>query len=341
MEEKSGKKRTILVVDDNPQNIQLVAGHLKERGYRIAFSQSGSDALDKVENTHFDLILLDIMMPEMDGLELCRRIKEKPEYREIPIIFLTAKTDKESIVHGFEVGAVDYVVKPFFGAELLARVHTHLKIKAFQEQLEEINTEMNRELLKSMELAEDLTKTKEELQAVNRQLYERATKDPLTGLFNRRKMIDSLEYEKERTNRGESCYAIIICDIDHFKSVNDTYGHDCGDEILTQVASLFGETIRKQDQLARWGGEEFLILLPETGEEGALTLAEKIRRSIEEGEYSCPDHSIKLTMTFGIGVCEGEKDPDRCIKEADLALYHGKTGGRNRSVAFRAEFEEE
>ena len=340
MEEKSPKNRTILIVDDNPQNIQLVASHLQEDGYRIAFSQHGGDALEKVRHTLYDLILLDIMMPEIDGFEVCRRIKELPEYKETPIIFLTAKTDKESIINGFEAGAVDYVAKPFYGAELLARVRTHLKIKAFQEQLEEINAQINRELLKSMEMADDLSKTKDELQTVNRQLYDRATKDPLTGLFNRRKMIDFLEYEKERNRRGDTTYAIIICDIDHFKSVNDTHGHDCGDEILKQVAGVFEETVRKQDQISRWGGEEFLILLPETDEGGAVTLAEKIRRGIEEESFSCPEHSIKITMTFGVGMGEGEKDPDRCIKEADLALYHGKTSGRNRTNAFRKEYEE-
>ena len=341
MEEKSTKERTILIVDDNPQNIQLVASHLQEDGYRIAFSQHGRDALQKVQHTLYDLILLDIMMPEIDGFEVCRRIRELPEYKEIPIIFLTAKTDKESIVRGFEVGAVDYVSKPFYGAELLARVRTHLKIKAFQEQLEDSNAQMNRELLKSMEMAEDLTKTKEELQTVNRQLYDRATKDPLTGLFNRRKMIDSLEYEKERNRRGDSSYAIIICDIDHFKTINDTYGHDCGDEILKQLAGLLIDTVRKQDQISRWGGEEFLILLPETDEEGARILAEKIRRRIEEESFTCPEHSIEMTMTFGVGLCEGEKDPDRCIKEADLALYHGKQRGRNRTSVFRKEYEED
>src|SRR6056297_2516492 len=173
------KEKLILIVDDNPQNIQLVATYLiTEEHYRISFSQSGTDALDKVKNADFDLILLDIMMPGMDGYETCRRIHDLPGLRETPVIFLTAKIDKDSIVKGFEAGAVDYVAKPFYGAELLARIRTHLRIKAFQEQQEEINARINRELLKSMQMAEELEKAQEELQNVNRQLYERATKDP-------------------------------------------------------------------------------------------------------------------------------------------------------------------
>jgi diguanylate cyclase (GGDEF)-like protein len=340
METPKESNRTILVVDDNPQNIQLAATHLKEEGYRIAFSQHGLDAIEKAKNTVYDLILLDIMMPEIDGFEVCSRIKALPEYKDIPIIFLTAKADKQSIVRGLDAGAVDYVAKPFFGKELLARVRTHLRIRAFQEKLEEINAEMNRELLKSMKMAEDLEKAQAELQQVNRQLYDRATKDPLTGLFNRRKMIDLLEYERERSKRKKTSYSVIICDIDHFKKVNDSYGHDCGDLILQQVTEKVCEMIREQDQLARWGGEEFLLLLPETDEEGAHTLSEKVRKSIEDDSFSCPSAKIAITMTFGIAVAEKEEDPDRCIKKADIALYNGKTGGRNQSVVFKPDMEQ-
>ncbi len=333
------KERSILIVDDNPQNIQLVASHLKEEGYRISFSQSGKDALQKVQNAAFDLILLDIMMPEMDGYEACTRIKEVPEYKDAPIIFLTAKIDKESIVKGFEVGAVDYVVKPFHAAELLARIRTHLNLKSYREKLEEMNIELNKEVLKSMQIQEELENSKAELEEMNRRLYEKATKDSLTGLFNRRKMADLIEYEYDRSIRNQLPFSIIITDIDHFKKVNDTYGHDCGDIVLEEISQILMSLIRKQDQVSRWGGEEFLLLLPETGTDGALTLAEKIRTQIQESTFTCGDTTINVTMTFGVSSFAKEKSDKIVIKEADIALYQGKNTGRNKSVAYSPEFE--
>ena len=319
--------RSILIVDDNAQNIQLVASHLKEEGYRISFSQTGRDVLNKIENASFDLILLDIMMPEMDGFEICTRVRQHPEYKEVPIIFLTAKIDKDSIVKGFEVGAVDYILKPFHGAELLARIRTHLELKAYREKVEEINIQLNKEILKGIRM-------QEELEEMNRRLYEKATKDALTGLFNRRKMTDLIEYEYDRALRNQLPFSVIITDIDHFKAVNDTHGHDCGDEVLQEVSQILTSMTRKQDQASRWGGEEFLLLLPETDTNGALTLAEKIRTKIEQSSYFCGKAELNITMTFGISCFADGKTDKTVIKEADIALYEGKNSGRNRCVAY-------
>lgn len=326
--------RSILIVDDNPQNIQLVASHLKEEGYRISFSQSGQDVLKKIENAAFDLVLLDIMMPEMDGFEICTRIKQHPEYKEVPVIFLTAKIDKDSIVKGFEVGAVDYIIKPFHGAELMARIRTHLELKAYREKVEEINIQLNKEILNGIRMQEELEKSKTELEHMNRRLYEKATKDALTGLFNRRKMTDLIEYEYDRSLRTQLPFSIIISDIDHFKKVNDTQGHDCGDRVLEEVARILMSMTRKQDQVSRWGGEEFLLLLPETDTDGALTLAEKIRKKIEQNSWFCGQIELKITLTFGISSYGENKTDKKVIKEADLALYEGKNSGRNRCVAY-------
>ncbi len=328
--------RSILIVDDNPQNIQLVASHLKEEGYRISFSQSGQDVLKKIENAAFDLILLDIMMPEMDGFEICTRVMQHPEYKEVPIIFLTAKIDKDSIVKGFEVGAVDYIVKPFHGAELLARIRTHLELKAYREKVEEINIQLNKEILNGIKMQEELEASKRELEEMNRRLYEKATKDALTGLFNRRKMTDLIEYEYDRSLRTQLPFSIVITDIDHFKTVNDTHGHDCGDQVLEEVSRILMSMTRKQDQVSRWGGEEFLLLLPDTDTEGALTLAEKIREKIEASSCFCGETEIKITMTFGISCFSEDKSDKKVIKEADLALYEGKNSGRNRCVAYQS-----
>jgi len=267
-----------LIVDDSPQNIQLVDSHLKDEEYRISFSQSGYDAIDKVRKNSFDLILMDIMMPGLDGLETCRRIHELPEHHDIPVIFLTAKIDKESIVQGLEAGAVDYIVKPFHGAELLARIRTHLALKTYREQLEAINVDLNKEILRGIEMEEKLRESQQEIVRINRQPYKKATEDSLTGLLNRQKMMDFIEYEYERASRTKKGFSIVLTDIDFFKKVNDTYGHDCGDVVLKGVADTILAQGRKQDQVARWGGEEFLLLLPDTDGRGAYTLAEKIRK---------------------------------------------------------------
>ena len=326
--------RSILIVDDNSLNIQLVNSHLNRVGYHSTFSTSGKDALEKVKNTLFDLVILDVMMPEMDGFETCKRILKRPEYKEVPIIFLTAKADKESIAKGFELGAVDYIRKPFDGSELLARIGTHLELKGYREKLEEINIELNKEILKGVQMQEELQTTQNELEKMNRRLYEKASKDALTGLFNRRKMTDLIEYEYDRSLRTQQSFSIIITDIDHFKQVNDNFGHDCGDNVLKEIAEILNSLVRNQDRVARWGGEEFLLLLPDTNIDGAVILAEKIRKKIAETSYSYGEHQLSITMTFGASSFAKNKTDKTVIKEADIALYEGKSRGRNRSIPF-------
>ncbi len=333
------KQASILIVDDNPHNIQLAAGALKNEGARLSFAQSGADMLEKCRANLFDLILLDVMMPEMDGYEACRKLKHLPEYGMIPVIFLTAKADKESVVEGFDAGGVDYIVKPFHGEELRMRVRNHLLLKHYRDQLDKVNSELNRELVKSMRIEEELQKSKQQLTESNQELYRRATEDPLTGLYNRRKMNDYLDHELERSSRGNDPLAFLITDIDNFKLVNDTYGHDCGDQVLMEIAGLLREKVRGQDIVARWGGEEFLILLPATAMPGALTLAENLRKAVEGREIQCESQAISVTMTFGVTEYAPGKDREELVKEADLALYQGKRAGRNRSIRFSPEME--
>ncbi len=329
------EEKSILIVDDNPGNIQLVATYLKsEAQYRISFSQSGMDALEKISNFDFDLVLLDIMMPEMDGYETCKKIHDIPRSRETPVIFLTAKVDKDSIVRGFEAGAVDYIMKPFYGPELLARIKTHIELKTVRNRLEDINVHLNKEILKGIEMETELRASREELQRVNRQLFQEATTDSLTGLLNRRKMLDFIEYEHERTDRSQQVYSLVMSDIDYFKKINDTHGHDCGDMVLREISRIFLSQVRKQDQISRWGGEEFLLLLPDTEEKGAFILAEKIRKTIETHTFSCTAVDLNITMTFGITTRNGDADSESLIKQADIALYTGKDMGRNRTQQF-------
>jgi len=304
----------ILVVDDTPANLEIAVKILEQEHYDLYIADSGSSALELIEKIDFDLILMDIMMPTMDGFETYTLIKEHEKNKDLPIIFLTAKVDIDSVVKGFELGAVDYIRKPFNGLELKARVRNHVELKKIREEAEQ----KNKSLLEAYETLEII-----------------ATTDPLTTLLNRREMLKRMEYERVNFERNQLPFSIIIADIDFFKKVNDTYGHDCGDHVLASVADILKENARKQDSISRWGGEEFLLMLPETDSNGAAILAEKLRIKIGESIFSTDTAEVKITMTFGISVFKGNEALDKLISKADVALYQGKESGRNRVVIFQ------
>ncbi len=316
--EKIGENETtILVVDDHPLNLRVLLDSLQEQGYRILIARNGEGALRQATLALPDLILLDVMMPPgIDGFEACRRLKQQKVTREIPVIFMTALSDSINKVTGFEVGGVDYVTKPFDRAELLARVKAHLTLQQYQRELAATNRklqQMNEALLESQ-----------------RKLEIAARTDPLTHLSNRRDIIEKIEEEKVRIKRHHKPLTLILCDIDDFKAFNDTFGHDCGDFILVSIANMMQMMIREQDHLARWGGEEFLFLLPETNLENGAIVAEKIRKAIAAHHFEYKAHVLSVTMTFGVSVCRTHTiDIDDCIKQADLALYQGKRAGKN------------
>jgi len=335
----NAEDQRVLIVDDNPQNIQLAAGHLQVNGINVAFARSGAQALRAMAEESFDLLLFDVMMPEMDGFELCRKVKEMPQYREVPVIFLTARSDNESIVKGFQVGAVDYIAKPFFGPELVSRVATHLRLRSLLTSLEEINARLNVDLLQAMRREDELSEARESLVRFNRKLHRQAMHDPLTGLANRRQIMAIAEYEHSRLARSNDELGVVICDLDHFKRINDQMGHPCGDQVLQHVARVLVSAVRQQDQVSRWGGEEFLILLPNTSADGAAVVAEKVRAAVaskrfvctEKGEQETSD-SGSLTMTFGVTSCGPHGSLDEAFQNADDALYQGKRSGRNYVV---------
>ena len=253
-----------------------------------------------------DLILLDIMMPDMDGYEVCKRLKEDSKTREIPVIFISAMSEVKDIVKGFKLGGVDYIVKPFREEEVLARVRSQLSIKKL--------------FLEKNELIEKL----DSLSRI----------DPLTGISNRRDMMEKLENEQSRFERYGKSFSVIMCDIDHFKKVNDQYGHDFGDYVLKEVAMLLKEQIRELDKLSRWGGEEFFIVLPETNLVGAVNVAEKMRESIESYSFEFGGETLKVSMSFGVS-CHANAGVklDDLLKEADQFLYRAKNQGRNTVVS--------
>ncbi len=311
MMEIDNSRVKVLIVDDTPENLEIAGRVLEKNGYDIYVADSGQTALELLENVTFDLILLDIMMPDMDGYETCRIIKGNQRCNEIPIIFLTAKADSESVAKGFKAGSVDFIRKPFSSEELQARVSSHVALKLIREELEKKNTI---------------------LKAVCEELEIAASTDPLTKLMNRREMLRKLEQEKVRCERNQKPFSVILADIDFFKEINDRYGHNSGDHMLKSISVLLGSLLRKQDSVARWGGEEFLILLPETPASGARVIAEKLRCSVEMAQFKKDLMEVCITMTFGVAAIHENEDLDELIGRADNAMYQGKDLGRNCTV---------
>lgn len=290
---------TILIVDDIAQNLQVLGQVLSQEGYRVAVATSGMQALDVVQKVTPDLILLDVMMPEMDGYETCRKLKQIPEMSHVPIIFLTARNSTEDIVSGFEVGAVDFVSKPFINVELLARVRTQVHVNSLMKELEE----------------------------KNRELEDKAIHDQLTGLYNHSYLFERLGQAQQLSWRYDKELSLIMFDLDHFKLVNDTWGHQVGDMVLKTVSEVIKNTVRQTDVAGRYGGEEFMIICPETGLKSAQLLAERIRECIANTQLDVDG----LNVTISGGVAQSTKDEpvEQLVHRADELLYVSKDAGRN------------
>ncbi|MCD4651005.1 MAG: diguanylate cyclase [Candidatus Cloacimonetes bacterium] len=434
----------LLLVDDEPKNIQLLGSILSEAGYGIAFATSAEGAIEALRNNSIDLVLLDIMMPETSGFELCQKIKANEDTKDLPIIFISANSDRENIVHGFEMGGQDYISKPFNHQELLKRVETQLQLVAQRKSLDQLNKnleaqvrkrtgELNNEVLRNKELkvkfetifrkspigivilnretmgvvdcnqrfldifgfsdymvengdfvlenmfedrelfhkiirhfdplitdiemlsltgeirhihlnAEPVeladinayimllqdTTTECTLKLENEVLELTSRIDVLTQISNRRDLEEKLSNQIYRFERNQKSFVVIIGDIDNFKRVNDTYGHDAGDLVLRKVAEVLSESLRKQDMVGRWGGEEFLAILPDTNIHGGQRVAEKLRQCLSATEYIYKNNRLEITMTFGLAVYEKQgQTVDEVVKQADTALYCGKRRGKN------------
>ena len=305
----------ILVVDDHEDNIEVLRLRLESWGYRAEAVSDGAAALRAVEQSPPDLILLDVMMPEVSGIEVAQRVKANRSLPFIPIIMQTALDSTEAKVEGLEAGADDYITKPIDFPELKARLRSMLRIKRLQEALEE----RERELLE-----------------VNERLRHMSQTDGLTGLDNRRHLNDRLEEMFQHAQRLAEPFSCVMCDLDHFKSVNDSYGHQAGDEVLKQLSAILKDEAREIDRVGRYGGEEFMLLLPGTVLDAAVTFAERVRKRIEGHTFSFPGGSLSRTASFGVSGWPHPKIKacDSLVRAADDALYVAKEMGRNRVVRF-------
>lgn len=292
-----GSTQTLLIVDDSPENIKILHQILKDK-YTIYFATNGNKALELAHRHNPDLILLDIMMPEMDGYTTCIKLKEAQQTQDIPVIFITALTDEEKHIHGLEVGAVDYITKPFHREIIKLRVNLHLELKRHRDYFEQLSY-----------------------------------LDGLTGLANRLRFDTIFAYEWEHSTRRKDCLALLLLDIDYFKQYNDTYGHLLGDDCLKRVSQCLQKSVnRSSDLVSRYGGEEFIVLLPSTDLAGAQIVAERIRQNIEALHIPHLSSQHKnVTISLGVGSIaprQGQKAQD-FLQNVDDALYRAKSHGRN------------
>lgn len=303
-------KAKILLVEDSKGQAEATKSFLEKKGYEVTWAEDGLTAFKIAKSQKVDIILLDRVLPDIDGNEICRWLKLNQDTKGIPIIMLTIKDSVSDKVNGLEAGADDYLPKPFDEVELNARIYSCLRTKALQDELRQKNKQLE-EMLTRVETL--------------------AITDPLTGLFNRRRFESILSLEFKKAARYQAPLSCMIIDIDHFKEVNDAYGHRTGDMILKEIARIIHKNIREVDTAARWGGEEFAVLIPNTTKENAVQPAKRILNTVSK--HSFPDIGGRH-VTVSIGIAD-IMDPaitneEKLVHAADLAMYAAKKKGRNK-----------
>ncbi len=299
-------KQTILVVDDVPQNIHLLNGILSAE-YRVLFATSGKEALKIAADALPDMILLDVMMPEMNGYEVCRKLKDDAMLKTIPVIFLTALTDIENESQGLSLGAIDYIRKPYNANIVKLRIHNHLELKQARDEL-----------------------------------FRLSNVDRLTGIPNRRAIFDYFEHEMARAVRNGRTFGFLMIDIDYFKKFNDNYGHIAGDGCLHSLAqTMENALLRPGDRIGRFGGEEFLCVLPEIDALGVMEVGERLIAKTLELAIPHRFSDVSGVVTISCGACsllpDKNKSVDDLVDLADKALYLSKNSGRNRTTLWKDE----
>lgn len=292
----------VLVVDDSRLNIRYMTDILQQEGYEVYSLSSGLHVVEMAHEIKPDIILLDIVMPEIDGFEVCRRLKENFEIKDIPVVMVTAKTNSQDMKKALDLGAFDYIKKPLDEDEVLARVQSALRFKKYLDKLKVM-----------------------------------ATKDGLTGLYNHALLMELLEKELARNERSGIGTTFVMIDADHFKRINDQYGHLAGDNLLKQLAKILLDSVRVVDIVGRYGGEEFGIIIRESDESMSYAICERIRRIIETYDFTHDDNKFNITVSFGIyhkphGECI---DHLEVVRRADMALYKAKNNGRNRVEIYK------
>lgn len=296
---------TILVIDDSPEVLAVVTARLRPEGYRVLTAADWQVGMELAASDQPDVILLDVNMPDQSGLDVCRRLKADPLTSAIPVIFLTASDDVAVKVHGFDLGAADYVTKPFHPAELRARVRVAIRTKHVHDDLDEL-----------------------------------ARLDGLTGLRNRRQFDQLLAAEIPKALHAQRSLSLVLVDLDHFKNLNDQFGHAFGDAVLRAVGGILAKGVRAGDYACRYGGEELAVILPGAPASAAADVAGRLRAAIAALSFQPKGMPVTVTASFGVAEVSdvllnvGSAAPMALVEAADEALYAAKRDGRNRVVTF-------
>jgi len=293
----------ILIAEDNPVSRHLLEAFLVKWDYEVIVTANGADAWRELQRDRtLRLAILDWMMPGMSGVEVCREVRKCPPEPYVYVLLLTAKDQKYDVLEGLEAGADDYLTKPFDPYELRARLRAGRRI---------------------LELQEQLILAREQLRA-------EAAHDSLTGLWNRAAILEILHRELARSEREKTPVAAIVADLDHFKKINDTYGHLAGDAVLREVTRRIAGSMRPYDAVGRYGGEEFLIVAPGCDPATAFKVAERLRDCVSRQPVDIFDGAFPVTLSAGVAASCEAKEAEELVRMADAALYRAKTGGRNR-----------
>lgn len=297
----------VLIADNAEDTRSVLGGILLGKDYDCVFTANTGDIIERVYSASPDIIILDTKHAGPSGLEILKKLKSAPSTRDIPVVLIASKKSQSKLAKGYEFGAYDYISRPYFKEEIIARLSN---ITFACERVKELEKLLDR--------------------------------DYLTGIYNRRFFMERFHEELSWSSRQAEPISLMMLDIDHFKKINDTYGHGCGDEILKQIANTMTAVLRIEDVVARYGGEEFIILLPNTDVEGVFTAAEKLRAAVHDKDFFCENGSTRIPVTVSIGVTAYAPyneclylPPDRLIGQADSALYAAKEQGRNRVVAHK------
>ena len=306
---------TVLLVEDSEAEGQHVSGSLERMGYTVLWARSGVEGLKLARTESPDVILLDVVMADIDGFSVCRWLKMHADTRDIPVIMLTVKGELEYRIEGLNVGANDYLPKPFADGELEARVFAALRVRTAQSELRERN---------------------QQLEAMLHRVEALAITDPLTGLFNRRRFTDVLKREFALTKRYGNSLSCLMVDLDHFKQINDSYGHAAGDQVLKEVAHIIAGNCREVDLPTRHGGEEFALLLPHTAKPNAGILAKRLAKMIKAAVIRLGQTEIRVTASFGVASTDDVASnlAEDLVRAADAALFRAKREGRDRVALY-------